>query len=234
MKFKICILLGVLYCAVTCSVSANTWNYFDVQGFGDGTMPDGDIYGNTDVWSYLYNSTGNLNPEFFQQIPYYLTRDSAEGYDAWHLGVKTGPWQLFECYIGALHVAPSYQNDVFIAFKSPIAMTVDVSISLTNWSYDPPNSQSNGQYFYLMHNDSVLAGKYNPAGGTTAFSINDLELKEDDYIYFGIQAYANNQGWDGVRINELTIRSIPEPASVILMLISICPVLMKPLGVMKE
>jgi len=196
-----------------------TWKFSEKQGFGDGTMPDGDNYGNTNVWYYQYTTAGNTNPSQFYNLPLYLTISNG-GYNAWHK--TTYPEHDFYCYITAGDLAPGPNFDPVIRFVSPYDITVSFTAQLTHWS---TGGSSDGQVFSVMKNANVLSTKTNPFGGTTTFNIENITLNQGDSLYF-ITNKNNNWGWDGVTIDNFSISGflpdpVPEPSTVILFGLSV-------------
>ena len=184
------------------------WDFSERTNWGN-TMPDGDIYGNTDVWYYQYKSAGgSFVSSTYNNLPYWYN-------SGWRLSKNTSD-NNYWCSVAYSNtvIIGSNNYDSIIKFVVQISGEYDIYIKLKD-----VNPGGDGEKFYLAKNDTILEQTTNTADGTRIFSRTEF-LNADDAIYLRV----NSLGWssqDNVEIQEFWLQTevapIPEPGSLILL-----------------
>lgn len=194
--------------------SSSIWKYSERTGWGDGNMPDGDKYGNTNIWKYLYTTKGaSFNPSTYSNMPYFLQLpDFYNGGRGWHLSSNMQADERY-CFVGHYWsdstevISPSFNYDAIIQFRVPYTGLFSVHLEILNsWSNDGVN-------IYLQKNSTVLSSSLLNGQKIVDTTLN---LNSGDLILLRINSV--NNGWaDITTINDFTVSEIiPEPATLFL------------------
>jgi len=108
-------------------------------------------------------------------------------------------------------------EDVVFAYKASVATLYDVAGQFASASAQASNG--NGIKVYVKKNGTVLWDNSDNAliGTSASFSLTDIPLSVDDYLYFGISANGADY-YDGSTLSgSVTYNAVPEPASMTLL-----------------
>ncbi|MEW6536549.1 MAG: PEP-CTERM sorting domain-containing protein [Candidatus Auribacterota bacterium] len=216
-SFILCI---ILLCTASGIAYDITWNYHSRTTWGDGVKPDGDEYGNTNVWSYLKAPVGSSNSTLYSGELLWMTGTVAGS--IWALGPNypAGGTDWFMVSQHGTH--PSAAFDPVIAFIAPLAGIYDISVTgtATNGEAHP---NSDGQMFYLQKGSSILSSASNPSSGTTTVSASDVALNAGESLYFRLNMKTIDW-FDSVALNSFTVTgtfpdppaAVPEPSTILI------------------
>ncbi|MDX9702119.1 MAG: PEP-CTERM sorting domain-containing protein [Candidatus Auribacterota bacterium] len=216
------------------NASEITWNFSQKTTWGDGVQPDGDIYGNTDVWYYKYAPLNSTNYTQYQLMPYWVTSVSAWSFVQIPGASVDNNWLT----VFSNQIAPGNLNDAVIEFKAPYTGLYDIYAQLYNWN-GQAHQYSDGQNFYIQKMGTILDSVYNPVGGTSSLSKQDVALTAGESIFLRVNMNLYTY-YDSIIIQQFSItgtfpdpevppdpESIPEPLSVILFCFGLCGIFFK-------
>lgn len=186
------------------NLNAATWNYTERADYGDGEMPD------SYVWYYQSAPAGSTNTAAYENLTYWAT-------SGWYYDDGGPTYPDFEY---GTTVGPSSERDAILRFLVPEDGYYTVSCDVSE-SY-PDTSMS----IYIQYEDQIL-NTVDTQNGVLILEGSSIAHAGDSlYIRFNTQG---NSFQDRLEINEITVlsHSIPEPASIGLVLFSVSGLILR-------
>ncbi|NUM33479.1 MAG: PEP-CTERM sorting domain-containing protein [Candidatus Brocadiae bacterium] len=181
------------------------WNFFQRSNPNDSVMPDGDEYGNPNVWWFKYGPAGVSDPSQYQL----MTWNSGK----WDYPEGT-PVHYPDYSLGSNTMHPSQYQDAVIQFKSPVSGIFNIQMELSRYY---SLSQGDGFNVYVQKNNTILWSGFN--GGSV--NLSNVVLNQNDSIYLRLNnGGSNNEGYDRMNVTTFLLTGVvPEPSSLLLFLL---------------
>ena len=205
-----------LLCISSVSYANKVWDYDERQGWGDGSMPDGDVYGNSDVWRYQYvvKTDTTYNPSNYTNMP--VWDDLWYGLYGWTAQDPT-IWCLVrqDNYMHA-----DWMNSSIILFTVQEEGFYDVYINVYSNTDGNGDGYADGHYITFQHNSNADTRFNNPLG-VQVYEQNNYWLDQGDIIAIRLDSYELTNH-DSIVVSEFTLEKIepevvPEPLSIFLL-----------------
>jgi len=218
MKKAYFLTLILFFLSINTYADTITWDYFNRTGWYQLPIWDGDEYGNTEVWNYLYANKYTNNENNFVQITSYGSVEYSQSMVGNRDNVY--PYIKYET-ANSIRFHPEDNYSIILQYQSPLGASFEVNAGfrLNSSSADGVNV-----YFQKNNDQNYLFSTTINAGQSVNANFN-VELLTGDSIYLIVNP-RSNESYDQLILTSYTLEGttanpIPEPMTLIMLGLSV-------------